>query len=42
MTLCLESYIAEAGGPDGIRLEQQVLLTERGTEVLSSYPLGLA
>ena len=42
MTLCLESYIGEEGGPDGIKLEQQVLLTEQGTELLSSYPTTLA
>jgi len=41
MTVCLESYIGEAGGPDGVRLEQQALLTEHGTELLSSYPLTL-
>jgi Xaa-Pro dipeptidase len=41
MTVCLESYIGEEGGPDGIKLEQQVLITERGTELLSSYPTAL-
>jgi Xaa-Pro dipeptidase len=38
MAVCLESYIGEEGGPDGIKLEQQLLITERGTELLSSYP----
>jgi Xaa-Pro dipeptidase len=42
MTLCLESYIGEEGGPDGIRLEQQLLITEHGTKLLSSYPTALA
>jgi Xaa-Pro aminopeptidase len=42
MTVCLESYIGEPGGADGIRLEQQVLLTGQGAELLSSYPLPLA
>jgi Xaa-Pro dipeptidase len=42
MTVCLESYIGEEGGPDGIRLEQQLLITERGAELLSSYPTTLA
>jgi Xaa-Pro aminopeptidase len=42
MSVCLESYIGEAGGPDGVRLEEQVLLTERGAELLSSYPRALA
>jgi len=42
MTVCLESFIGEAGGPDGVRLEQQALLTEHGALLLSSYPLTLA
>ncbi len=41
MAVCIESYIGEAGGPDGIRLEQQVLITDRGAVVLSPYPLEL-
>lgn len=39
MTVCVESYVGEVGGPDGIKLEQQVLITETGTELLSTYPL---
>lgn len=38
MTLCIESFI---GGPDtreGVKLEQQVLVTETGTELMSRYP----
>lgn len=38
MTLCVESFI---GGPDtreGVKLEQQLLVTETGTELLSRYP----
>jgi Xaa-Pro aminopeptidase len=38
MTLCVESFI---GGPDtreGVKLEQQLLVTETGTELLSHYP----
>jgi len=42
MTVCLESYVGEEGGPDGIKLEQQLLITESGTELLSSYPTKLA
>lgn len=38
MTLCVESYIGEEGGPEGVKLEQQVLVTAGGPEVLSSYP----
>ncbi len=38
MTLCVESFI---GGPDtreGVKLEQQLLVTETSTELLSHYP----
>lgn len=38
MTLCVESFIGEEGGRDGVKLEQQVLITETGTELLSRYP----
>jgi Xaa-Pro aminopeptidase len=38
MTLCIESYIGEAGGSEGVKLEEQVLVTETGAEVLSRYP----
>lgn len=38
MTLCVESYIGEIGGREGVKLEQQVLITETGTELLSNYP----
>ena len=38
MTLCVESYIGEAGGKEGVKLEQQVLITETGIELLSAFP----
>jgi Xaa-Pro dipeptidase len=38
MTVCLESYVGEAGGPDGVKLEEQVLVTAAGAEVRSTYP----
>ena len=38
MTLCVESYIGEEGGSEGVKLEQQVLVTETGIEVLSRFP----
>ena len=38
MTICVESYIGEAGGHEGVKLEQQVLVTETGIEVLSRFP----
>ena len=41
MVLCIESYLGEVGGPEGIKLEEQVLITPTGHEVLSRFPLEL-
>jgi Xaa-Pro aminopeptidase len=38
MVLCVESYIGAEGGREGVKLEEQVLVTETGTEVLSKFP----
>lgn len=38
MTICVESYIGEEGGIQGVKLEQQVLITESGIELLSRFP----
>ncbi|MCL2584208.1 MAG: Xaa-Pro peptidase family protein [Streptosporangiales bacterium] len=38
MTICVESYIGRDGGGEGVKLENQVLITETGTEVLSRFP----
>ena len=38
MVLCVESYIGERGGKEGIKLEQQVLITRDGCQPLSQYP----
>jgi Xaa-Pro dipeptidase len=38
MTICVESYIGEEGGAEGVKLEQQVLITESGIELLSQFP----
>ena len=38
MTLCVESYIGEVGGCEGVKLEQQVLVTPSGPELLSNFP----
>ena len=37
MTLCVESFIGGADG-EGVKLEQQLLVTETGTELLSEFP----
>ncbi len=38
MTICVESYIGEESGPEGVKLEQQVLVTDTGIELLSRFP----
>ena len=38
MVLCVESYSGAEGGEVGVKLEQMVLVTETGIEVLSHYP----
>ena len=42
MTLCVESYVGEEGGAEGVKLEQQILVTETGTELLSDFPFDAA
>lgn len=34
----VESYIGAENGPEGVKLEEQVLVSERGVEVLSRFP----
>ncbi len=41
MTLCVESYIGTSGGHEGVKLEEQILITEDGHEKLTNYPLQL-
>ena len=38
MTLCVEAYIGAVGGTNGVKLEEQVLITDTGAEILSQYP----
>jgi Xaa-Pro dipeptidase len=38
MTLCVESYIGETNGPDGVKLEEQVVITNSGVELMSTFP----
>ncbi|MFO1169504.1 MAG: Xaa-Pro peptidase family protein [Hyphomicrobiaceae bacterium] len=38
MVICVESYMGAVGERDGVKLEQQVLVTESGCELLSTYP----
>lgn len=38
MTMCVESYVGAVGGPEGVKLEQQILITDEGYELLSKFP----
>ncbi len=38
MVICVESYIGEIGGVEGVKLEDMVLVTESGSITLSRYP----
>jgi Xaa-Pro aminopeptidase len=38
MTLCVESYLGAADGIEGVKLEEQLLVTETGVELLSHSP----
>lgn len=38
MVICVESYVGRVGGREGVKLEEQVLITAEGNELLSSYP----
>ena len=41
MVLCVESYIGRLGGHEGVKIEEQVLITQTGNLRLSSYPVDL-
>ncbi|MGH6718488.1 MAG: M24 family metallopeptidase [Alphaproteobacteria bacterium] len=38
MTVCVESYFGAEGGVEGVKLEQQVLVTRDGYQLLSTFP----
>ena len=38
MTVSVESYIGAEGGREGVKLEEQALITAEGAELLSRYP----
>ena len=39
MVLALETYAGKKGGKDGVRLEENVLVTKNGCEVLTRWPI---
>ena len=38
MSLSVEFYAGKVGGRSGVKLEEQILITERGPELLAHYP----
>jgi len=38
MALCVEAYVGAVGGAEGVKLEDQVIITEDGFENLTHYP----
>ncbi len=38
MVLCVEAYVGAVGGKEGVKLEEQVLITETGHENLTRCP----
>jgi Xaa-Pro aminopeptidase len=38
MVVSIESYVGEKGGREGVKLEDEILITETGTELLSRFP----
>jgi len=36
--VCVESYVGAVGGPEGVKLEEPVLITEDGPQALSALP----
>ena len=42
MIVCMESYVGALDGPEGVKLEQPVLITEDAPKVLSTLPLDAA
>ena len=41
MVLSVESYVGRKDGGEGVKLEEQGVVTDDGYELLSSYPIGL-
>ncbi len=40
MVIALETYAGPKGGKDGVRLEETLLVTEEGYEILSRWPIS--
>ncbi|WP_022729216.1 M24 family metallopeptidase [Fodinicurvata sediminis] len=42
MVVSVESYIGEVDGPEGVKLEEEVVITETGAQLISCYPFDEA
>lgn len=42
MVMCVEAFVGPKSGGEGVKLEQQILITDTGNELLTTYPLELA
>ena len=42
MVMCVEAFVGSRSGGEGVKLEQQLLITDTGNELLTHYPLDLA
>ncbi len=40
MCLALETYAGHEGGKDGVRLEENILVTKDGCELLTRWPIA--
>ena len=41
MAMCVEAFVGPKSGGEGVKLEQQILITDTGNELLTTYPLDL-
>ena len=41
MAMCIEAFVGAKSGGEGVKLEQQILITGTGNELLTTYPLDL-
>ena len=41
MMICVESYVGEVGGKEGVKLEDQYVVTANGIKLMSKIPLNL-
>ena len=41
MVLSVEAYVGSRDGGEGVKLEEQVVITEQGCELVAEFPLEL-